>query len=102
MTAATIPPLRRRFSKPRAGPTFHDGKMRRAVSIDISEWGWRTGSRGPAAARSKSGLVRISNTGRVSVFTGAAAIGQGLRTALAQICAGELGLTAKGHHRCSR
>src|SRR2546430_17238472 len=36
--------------------------------------------------------VRVSNTGRVSVFTGAAAIGQGLRTALAQICANELGL----------
>jgi carbon-monoxide dehydrogenase large subunit len=40
----------------------------------------------------ESGLVRVSNTGRVSVHTGAAAIGQGLGTILAQICAGELGL----------
>src|SRR5258708_6672460 len=47
--------------------------------------------RGPLEA----GLVRVSHTGRVSVFTGAAAIGQGLRTALAQICAGELGLRAQ-------
>jgi len=39
--------------------------------------------------------VRVSNTGRVSVFTGAAAIGQGLGTALAQICAGELGMQAQ-------
>lgn len=36
--------------------------------------------------------VRISPSGRVSVFTGAAALGQGLATALAQICAGELGV----------
>src|SRR5262249_17611145 len=42
----------------------------------------------------ESGVVRVSNTGRVSVYTGAAAIGQGLRTALAQICAQELGLAA--------
>ena len=40
----------------------------------------------------ESGMVRVSNTGRVSVHTGAAAIGQGLGTILAQICAGELGL----------
>ena len=31
----------------------------------------------------------------MSVFTGAAAIGQGLRTVLAQICASELGLEAQ-------
>jgi aerobic carbon-monoxide dehydrogenase large subunit len=43
----------------------------------------------------ESGLVRVSNTGRVSVFTGAAAIGQGLCTALAQICASELGVSAQ-------
>jgi carbon-monoxide dehydrogenase large subunit len=51
------------------------------------------GIKGTGRGPFESGLVRVSNTGRVSVFTGAAAIGQGLRTALAQICAGELGLT---------
>ncbi len=40
----------------------------------------------------ESGVVRISPSGRVSVFTGAAAMGQGLKTALAQICASELGV----------
>ncbi len=53
------------------------------------------GIKGTGRGPFESGLVRVSNTGRVSVFTGAAAIGQGLRTALAQICAGELGLTAQ-------
>jgi carbon-monoxide dehydrogenase large subunit len=37
-------------------------------------------------------LVRVGLTGRISVFTGAAAMGQGLATALAQICANELGV----------
>ena len=40
----------------------------------------------------ESGIVRVTSSGRVSVFTGAAAMGQGLATALAQICAAELGL----------
>ncbi len=53
------------------------------------------GLKGTGRGPFESGLVRVSPTGRVSVFTGAAAIGQGLRTALAQICAGELGLRAQ-------
>ncbi|MGH8735511.1 MAG: xanthine dehydrogenase family protein molybdopterin-binding subunit, partial [Burkholderiales bacterium] len=42
------------------------------------------GIKGTGRGPFESGLVRVSNTGRVSVFTGAAAIGQGLGTALAQ------------------
>src|SRR6185312_13662104 len=42
----------------------------------------------------ESGIVRIAPSGRVSVYTGAAAMGQGLKTALAQICAHELGIKA--------
>jgi aerobic carbon-monoxide dehydrogenase large subunit len=53
------------------------------------------GIKGTGRGPFESGIVRVSNTGRVSVFTGAAAIGQGLRTVLAQICAGELGLRAE-------
>src|SRR5436309_5403519 len=53
------------------------------------------GIKGTGRGPFESGVVRVSNTGRVSVFTGAAAIGQGLRTALAQICANELGLRAQ-------
>ncbi len=63
---------------------------RRYIGIGLAHVIKGTG-RGPF----ESGLVRVSNTGRVSVFTGAAAIGQGLGTALAQICAGELGLRAE-------
>jgi carbon-monoxide dehydrogenase large subunit len=40
----------------------------------------------------ESGVVRIAPSGRVSIYTGAAAMGQGLNTALAQICASELGV----------
>jgi len=53
------------------------------------------GIKGTGRGPFESGVVRVSNTGRVSVFTGAAAIGQGLGTVLAQICAGELGLRAQ-------
>jgi carbon-monoxide dehydrogenase large subunit len=42
----------------------------------------------------ESGLVRVAPSGRVTVATGAAAMGQGLKTALAQICAHELGIKA--------
>jgi len=40
----------------------------------------------------ESGCVKISSTGRVSVATGAMAMGQGMHTAMAQIAAGELGV----------
>lgn len=40
----------------------------------------------------ESGIVRIAPSGRISVFTGAVAMGQGLKTALAQICAEQLGI----------
>jgi carbon-monoxide dehydrogenase large subunit len=42
----------------------------------------------------ESGTVRINPSGKVSIYTGAAAMGQGIKTALAQICAEQLGLTA--------
>jgi carbon-monoxide dehydrogenase large subunit len=40
----------------------------------------------------ESGLVRVMPNGRVSIYTGALAMGQGLKTALAQICADGLGV----------
>ncbi len=64
--------------------------QRRYLGIGLAH-GIKGTGRGPF----ESGRVTVSNTGRVSVFTGAAAIGQGLRTALAQICAGELGMRAQ-------
>src|SRR5262249_25591828 len=53
------------------------------------------GIKGTGRGPFESGLVRVSNTGRVRVCPGAAASGLGLRTALAQFCAGELGLRAQ-------
>jgi carbon-monoxide dehydrogenase large subunit len=52
------------------------------------------GIKGTGRGPFESGIVRVSNTGRVTVYTGAAAIGQGLQTALAQVAASELGLRA--------
>ena len=48
------------------------------------------GVKGSGRGPFESGLVRISRTGRVTVFTGASAMGQGLGTALAQIAASQL------------
>jgi carbon-monoxide dehydrogenase large subunit len=62
-------------------------KQGRYIGIGISSAVKGTG-RGPF----ESGLVRVANTGKVSVYTGAAPMGQGLHTALAQICAEQLGL----------
>ncbi len=61
----------------------------RHIGIGIANAVKGTG-RGPF----ETGLVRIDLTGQVSVYTGAAPMGQGLRTALAQICASEFGLKA--------
>jgi carbon-monoxide dehydrogenase large subunit len=54
--------------------------------------GMGNGLKGTGRGPFETGIVRVSGTGQVSVLTGAAAIGQGLATALAQICASELGI----------
>lgn len=59
----------------------------RHIGIGIANAVKGTG-RGPF----ESGTVRVAASGKVSVFTGAAAMGQGLATAMAQICAEELGV----------
>jgi carbon-monoxide dehydrogenase large subunit len=41
----------------------------------------------------ESGIVRIGRSGRISVYTGAMPMGQGIRTALAQICAEQFGVS---------
>ncbi|MDB5595393.1 MAG: cdhA 1 [Hyphomicrobiales bacterium] len=42
----------------------------------------------------ETGMVRVNPSGQISIYTGAAAMGQGLGTALAQICADQLGVRA--------
>ncbi len=51
------------------------------------------GLKGTGRGPFEMGLVRVSGAGRVSVLTGASAMGQGLATALAQIAASELGVS---------
>jgi aerobic carbon-monoxide dehydrogenase large subunit len=81
-----------------AAAAWHDFPTRQAAARQAGRYlgiGIAHGIKGTGRGPFESGLVRVSNTGRVSVFTGAAAIGQGLGTVLAQICAQELGLRAQ-------
>ncbi|MEP6783374.1 MAG: xanthine dehydrogenase family protein molybdopterin-binding subunit [Acidobacteriota bacterium] len=59
----------------------------RLIGIGIAH-GVKCTGRGPF----ESGTVRVSTSGRISVYTGALAMGQGLKTTLAQICAEQLGV----------
>jgi carbon-monoxide dehydrogenase large subunit len=52
------------------------------------------GVKGTGRGPFESGNVRIGRSGRVSVYTGAMPMGQGIKTALAQICAEQLGVAA--------
>ena len=54
--------------------------------------GLANGVKGTGRGPFESGAVKVSSAGRVSVFTGGAAMGQGLKTILAQICAEQLGV----------
>ncbi len=55
--------------------------------------GFAHGVKGTGRGPFESGTVRVSPSGRISVYTGALAMGQGLHTALAQICAEQLGVS---------
>jgi len=81
-----------------AAAKWGDFPQRQAAARERGRYlgiGLAHGIKGTGRGPFESGLVRVSNTGRVSVFTGAAALGQGLGTVLAQICASELGLRAQ-------
>ena len=68
----------------------HEARAKgRHIGIGLAH-GVKGSGRGPF----ESGLVRISRTGKITVFTGASAMGQGLGTCLAQIAASELGVDA--------
>jgi carbon-monoxide dehydrogenase large subunit len=49
--------------------------------------GLGNGVKGTGRGPFESGIVRVGRSGRISVYTGAMPMGQGIRTALAQICA---------------
>jgi carbon-monoxide dehydrogenase large subunit len=74
---------------------WHDFPQRQAQARAQGRYlgiGLAHGVKGTGRGPFESGLVRVSRTGRVSVFTGASAMGQGLGTALAQIAASQLGV----------
>jgi carbon-monoxide dehydrogenase large subunit len=55
-------------------------------------FGIATGLKGTGRGPFESALVRVGRSGKVSVFTGAMAMGQGLKTVLAQIAADQVGV----------
>src|SRR5262249_25130232 len=57
--------------------------------------GMAMGIKGTGRGPFESASVRIDRSGKVSVFTGAVAIGQGLKTVFAQICAEQLGVAPR-------
>ena len=52
------------------------------------------GVKGTGRGPFESGIVRIGRSGRISVYTGAMPMGQGIKTALAQICAEQFAVAA--------
>lgn len=61
--------------------------QRRLLGIGVG-----VGAKGTGRGPFESGIVRVGRSGRVSVYTGAMPMGQGIKTALAQICAEQLGI----------
>jgi carbon-monoxide dehydrogenase large subunit len=55
-------------------------------------FGLSAGLKGSGRGPFESAIVRVGRSGKVSVYTGAMAMGQGLKTVLAQIAADELGV----------
>jgi carbon-monoxide dehydrogenase large subunit len=55
-------------------------------------FGISTGMKGTGRGPFESAIVRVGRSGQVSVYTGAAAMGQGLKTMLSQIVADQLGV----------
>jgi aerobic carbon-monoxide dehydrogenase large subunit len=51
------------------------------------------GVKGTGRGPFESAIVRIGRSGRISLYTGAMPMGQGIKTALAQICADQLGVS---------
>jgi carbon-monoxide dehydrogenase large subunit len=54
--------------------------------------GLANGTKGTGRGPFETGIVRIGRSGRIAVYTGAAAMGQSTKTMLAQICADQFGV----------
>ena len=72
--------------------TSPNGRRARAREGRYLGIGLGNGMKGTGRGPFESGIVRIGRSGRISVYTGAMPMGQGIRTALAQICAEQFGV----------
>jgi carbon-monoxide dehydrogenase large subunit len=66
---------------------FHERQRRARAEGRYLGIGIGNGVKGTGRGPFESGIVRIGRSGRISVYTGAMPMGQGIKTALAQICA---------------
>jgi carbon-monoxide dehydrogenase large subunit len=71
---------------------FEERRRRAAQDGRYLGFGVAAGLKGTGRGPFESATVRIGRSGKVSVYTGAMAMGQGLKTVLAQICASQLGV----------
>ncbi len=74
----------------------HDGfALRQRKAWETGRYlglGIGNGVKGTGRGPFELGIVRIGRSGRISVYTGAMPMGQGIKTALAQICAEQFGV----------
>ena len=78
-----------------AGADFAGFPARRASARAQGRFlgfGIATGLKGTGRGPFESAIVRVGRSGKVSIFTGAMAMGQGLKTVLAQIAADQIGV----------
>jgi len=75
---------------------WHDFAQKQKAALEQGRYlgiGIAHAVKGTGRGPFESGTVRVNPSGQVSIFTGAAAMGQGIRTTLGQICAEQLGIT---------
>ncbi len=71
---------------------FEERRQRARLDGRLLGFGIAMGLKGTGRGPFESAIVRVGRSGKVSVVTGAMAMGQGLKTVLAQIAADEIGV----------
>jgi carbon-monoxide dehydrogenase large subunit len=77
---------------------YHEFPIRQRAAREQGRYigiGLANGVKGTGRGPFESGTVKVSPTGRITVATGGMSMGQGIKTALAQICSEQLGVEAK-------
>jgi carbon-monoxide dehydrogenase large subunit len=80
---------------------YDDFNVRQAKALAEGRYigiGIANGVKGTGRGPFETGIVRIGRSGRISVYTGAAPIGQSTKTMLAQIAASQFGVAADDIH----